>query len=478
MAFASTMVWEVRTTGSDSNGGGFDPTSGTPGTDYSQQDSPQITYTDLVIDGTTNTKCTSDGNPFTSAHVGNVINITSGTGFTVQRVQVMSVSGSTATCDKSLGTLSSTGGNGKLGGGLASPGQASALAVSGNTVYVKSGTYTLTSSSNVSGGRLSFGGSQLVGYNTTRSPWNTDGSRPVLQPNSNSMTLVSANNDHVLLINLDLEANSKTLCTAVDSSAWNSWKIVNCKSNGLATGFTMASANLVAYCEVASTTSTNPCIKTGEGSAVIGCYVHDGGGIDVGGTGADAKSCSVIHCIVANMTVAGSATAGISLSSNCVAWNCSVYNLSVTSAPGIKFNSSNDPAWAINCVVSTVNPSSGSGYGFDATGALNGHHLVNCAGYNNKTANVNSTNIPSSQQTGFISCSSDPFNAASSGDFSLSSAASGGKLLLNAGLLGAFPAGLSTGYLSVGAVQPQANIPYSAGGGLLVHPGMTGGCRG
>src|SRR5260370_4868451 len=106
MAFAGSVAWEVRpTAGSDSNGGGFDATSATPGTDSSQQNAAQIAYTDLVIDGTTNTKCTSAANPFGAAHVGNIINVTSGTGFTVQRVQIMSVAGTTATVDKSLGTL-------------------------------------------------------------------------------------------------------------------------------------------------------------------------------------------------------------------------------------------------------------------------------------------------------------------------------------------------------------------------------------
>ena len=39
---ASTGVWEVRPgVGSDSNGGGFDPSVASPGTDYSQQNSAQ-----------------------------------------------------------------------------------------------------------------------------------------------------------------------------------------------------------------------------------------------------------------------------------------------------------------------------------------------------------------------------------------------------------------------------------------------------
>ena len=47
MALSAGVVWEVRTTGDDTNGGGFDSTVTSPGTDYSQQTAAQITYTDL-----------------------------------------------------------------------------------------------------------------------------------------------------------------------------------------------------------------------------------------------------------------------------------------------------------------------------------------------------------------------------------------------------------------------------------------------
>src|SRR4029077_71126 len=117
MSLSSTVQWDVRTTGSDSNGGGFDWAVSSPGTDYSQQDSAQVAYTDLVI-GSTTTQLTSAAHPFTSAHVGNIINVTGGTGFTAGRYCVNSVSGSTATMDRSVGTASSTGGTGNLGGGL------------------------------------------------------------------------------------------------------------------------------------------------------------------------------------------------------------------------------------------------------------------------------------------------------------------------------------------------------------------------
>lgn len=150
MAFSAGTLWRVRTGGSSSNGGGFDPTVGSPGTNYTIQDAQQITYTDMVIDATTNTKFTSAGNPVTSAHVGNVVNVTSGTGFTVQRVVIISQSAGVATCDKSLGTLGSTGGNGRLGGAFAAPENASSVAIAGNTVYIEAGSYTKTTTRSIS----------------------------------------------------------------------------------------------------------------------------------------------------------------------------------------------------------------------------------------------------------------------------------------------------------------------------------------
>jgi hypothetical protein len=75
------------------------------------------TYTDLIIDGSDNTKCTSAANPFTAAQVGETLQITGGTGFTVQDVVIYAVDGShVAYCIAALGTAGSTGGQATIGG--------------------------------------------------------------------------------------------------------------------------------------------------------------------------------------------------------------------------------------------------------------------------------------------------------------------------------------------------------------------------
>ncbi len=79
---------------------------------WSQLESPAFTYTDLVINGTTNTKMTSTAQPFGSEAVGAVFQITGGTGFTQQTVTILSVTSNVATASAPLGATSSTGGTG------------------------------------------------------------------------------------------------------------------------------------------------------------------------------------------------------------------------------------------------------------------------------------------------------------------------------------------------------------------------------
>ena len=69
MALSVSQVWEIRTTGSDTNGGGFH--AGASGTDYSQQAAAQVTVADAVANGTTT--LTSVTASFTAAHVGNLV---------------------------------------------------------------------------------------------------------------------------------------------------------------------------------------------------------------------------------------------------------------------------------------------------------------------------------------------------------------------------------------------------------------------
>lgn len=118
------------------------PTGATWGIDYSDQAGSEFSYTDLVIGVGTDT-ATSVAQPLAVNHIGNCFNVTAGTGFTVQRVVLNSVTatvGSFLTTGgvANLGTTGSTGGQATVGGARGAGIQAAEVAmVAGNVAFVK-----------------------------------------------------------------------------------------------------------------------------------------------------------------------------------------------------------------------------------------------------------------------------------------------------------------------------------------------------
>lgn len=133
MAINPTVTWRVRKSGNNANGGGFDSSISGSGTDYSQQDSAQLTLTDIACSN--NTTITSAVGGFTSAMIGNAIWLTGGG--SIADAYFITARGSTnsVTIDRAPGTIS--GGNGKVGGGWADPWTNLASVQPGNTVYIR-----------------------------------------------------------------------------------------------------------------------------------------------------------------------------------------------------------------------------------------------------------------------------------------------------------------------------------------------------
>src|SRR5260221_6595295 len=106
MALSVLTVWEVRpTAGNDLNGGGFH--TGASGTDYSQQDTAQYSASDLT--SISSLVVSSASHNFVATDVGHIINIASGTGFTVGFYEIVSVGSNQATLDRSPGTVGTGG---------------------------------------------------------------------------------------------------------------------------------------------------------------------------------------------------------------------------------------------------------------------------------------------------------------------------------------------------------------------------------
>jgi hypothetical protein len=462
-AFNVGMQWDVRTTGSDANGGGFDPTVVAPGTDFSQQNSAQISYTDIVV-GATTTQGTSVLHPFDSTIPGNVINVTAGAGCTVQRVEVLSVSGTTATFDKSLGTAASTC-TGALGGSTLTinvPAGIAALGATfppGNTINIKAGTYTVTSSINIvnGGGFMTFSG-----YSATHGDL---GTRPLITSATNSVNLFDIKAGASFIIsNINFSHTATTRGDAFLADAGDTFVsqlyVDHAKFTGVANVFSNAGAGIfagaVTFRNVEVASCTVSAITTGYSISIQSSWIHDCTKDGIIST-ASAYSLVVSNSVFSNngeFALQNTATnVLVSL------FNVALYKngLTFTGHPFSQVSSpSGTQAVLINSIV----------YGGGAVAAFS---AANVYGYTN---GVDSQAIPASGHT-YTTFSDktltvDPFVNAAGGNFALNTTAGGGAALAQAAFPGVSPMG--TGYLDIGPIQ-TSGAPGTGGvsGGAFVQ---------
>jgi hypothetical protein len=275
-----------------------------------------------------------------------------------------------------------------------------------------------------------------------------DGSRPTIRATAASITLLSVTGNSVRVEQLTVDGNAQTGTIGLDLNAtYASCRLVkatNCKSKGLSiqagnavwgerleatgcsgtAGIYLSGPAKVYYSESHGNTCTG-FLQDSPSSVCVRClsYANTGGssrGFDLGSVGYQLVDC----------TAQGNGSHGFALTGN--------------AALG---------AFLANCLAY-----GNGGEGFGSDGVKSGARLLNCAGGNNTSGNYSATNLPNVE--GFVALTADPFTNAAGGDFSLNSAAGGGAACRGAGFPGAFPAGTTTGYLDVGAVEHQ-----DAGGG-------------
>ena len=138
MAANATAVWRVRPSGSNTNGGGYDPGIASAGTDYSQANAAAFSQSSTANTTTAATVLTDLGASFTTALIGNAIWV-SGTGITAEFTFITGVPTSTTlTLQTSPGTAG-TAVSYNIGGGWANfwtNTTSSGPLVAGNTVYI------------------------------------------------------------------------------------------------------------------------------------------------------------------------------------------------------------------------------------------------------------------------------------------------------------------------------------------------------
>jgi hypothetical protein len=439
MSISVDTVFEVRSTGSDTNGGGFVAGSGT---DYSQQDSAQASGTNLAVDATTNTKVTSASHSFVAADVGNLINISAGTGFTTGVYQIVSVSSGAANLDRSPAATSTTGGTWAMGGALATPAQAESLRVSGNTVYLK-GSFTLSSALSINKGSASGRWSRWIGYTSTR----TDGGRATFKAGADSINLISpgASFTEVELRNILLDGNGHSSINGFfNTSNGGPSNIINCRAINMVTGFQNRQGNVLFLdCSADTCSSYGFARDTGNDYITARCFAYNcGEGFHVGRMAVDciADSCGtgfeiespgmVVRCIARNSTTYGFYCT--SNSEGTILLNCRSYNSSGTP---IHYNHGNAP------------------FGQPTRGVT----VADCAagGTGTVSANIHADNFP-----GFVTLTGDPDTAPASKNYAPNTTAGAGAAVRGKSIVYADTG--TTGYPDIG-VQHQ-----DAGGGSTV----------
>lgn len=436
MALSALIEWDVRTTGSNSNGGGFK--SGATGTDYSQQNAAQVAYTDLVIDGALDTKVTSALNPFTANHVGNIINVTGGTGFTTGRYEVVSVASSAATLDRAVGTTSSTGGTGNLGGSLLTVQTPFTISVAGNTIWIKAGTYTVTATITDSGSGKT---TNFYGYNATHSDW---GTKPLITTATNSTPLFSFAAGYITFKNIRMTNSAGTRSTAIQADGnFPELAVVTCYFEHFTTAIDNIGGNFAGIAifnsEFYDYSVTG--IVANYRMSVFGSYFHGG----TNNAGFAIFTSGVPALVVRNVFYSNNGY-GLYVNATSVFLESNVFH---TQRYGVFAGSTDGSLIANNVFWGTTNNAI-------ETGNLTGIQANNAFGTNG-TDRTLGANVapPTSAGWGDITITVDPFTNAAGNDFSLNSTAGGGAALVGAGFPGVAPFG--SGSLDVGAVQKAAS---------------------
>lgn len=457
----------VATTGS--------PTGATWSIDYSKQTSAEFIYSDLTIDPTTNTDATSVLNPFGKQQVGNIIAISSGTGFTVQRVVLTSMpSGVIGRFDKSLGTLASTLGVGKMGGALASVGQAFLLHIASNTIWLKYSATAFTSTSttsNVSVGRCTFTAGTttaytgLIGYETTAGDTPTT-NRPVMKWGVNAASnaiVTTANNTRIINLNVDCNrANFTSTRGITDASAGT--LIQNVKIMGpsaTAINSSTGSGQLRVNIEITDCVTTAAVILSNGRSTWDGLSIHDCAITAISGSTATFAGTGIE---IANITGAGST--GIQLT------GAGALNLDRVTMYAI-----NSHGFDIQAVLSTQSKITNSyvensgGYGYNIGVAMDNLFLLNCGGFNNTSGNYPTANISSALVVNFKTLTGSAFVNSAGNDLTPNNTASAGALLRALAFPSSYGGMSNPSYGDIGAIQHQDS---GGAAGMLFIPNLEG----
>jgi hypothetical protein len=457
VALNAACVFEVRTTGSDNNGGGF--RTGASGTDRSQQDAAHATLTTSSTVHTTTTQINVAVGDYTvtANDVGNIVQVTGGTataGF--YEITTVDTGNNRWTVDRSVGTAGQTVA-GAMGGALATPGKSGSVPlVSGNKIWIKAGTYSITSAStNVANGCFASTspGVYIEGYNSSRGDL---GTKPLLQASGiSTFTLISftTNNAH-MVANVSLDGASLTSSQGLSiRNIGYRVHVANC-TNG---AFVSNLSAVAKFIECSATgCSSQPVYQAGN---CFYCTAYDNTV-----SAFEAASAETVHVACIADSNSGATTDGFLMSggtsSNGPLINCVAYN---NGRDGFRLSAVRG-GLLMNCIAE-----SNAAYGFDLVSNISNVQLMKCAGYNNTTANTNIGTGTNVNNLNFITGSGSFFTNAASQNFTLNNTAGAGAVVREVADPTTFP-GMSstTNFGDVGAAQAEDGTG-GGGGGEISH---------
>ena len=406
---------------------------------------------------------------FGTTIVGNIIYLQGGSGgLTAGWYEVTArASSSSITVDRNV--AAGTGITMNIGGALltiqkAVDNMAAATSAADQLTWVKSGTYNLTAAITTTTPSAVLRRNRVYGYDATRGDYPTGSNRPTIKTNGNAIDCVVTGADwHWANFILDGSGAAAGLTGCQTSASFG--RIENCKVTSFATQGIYISAGgwTVLRCEVTDIAANGAIrIDTSLAVSVIDCWVHDNTIHGLVGSG-NPIGLTVVRSIFSNNT---GTSDGINTGTG--------YTITLLNnvcygngRDGIRWSTSHD----IGCNVRNNVMVNNGGYGINATVGGFPAAAALAFDYNAFYNNTSGARNVIGAGPNDVTLTADPFTNAGADDFSLNTTAGGGAALRSEGYPGAFPGGLTTGYLDIGAAQHADPV----GGGAPRSAGMSGG---
>jgi len=448
MAISATTNLNVRLGGNDNNGGGFNASGGSPGTNYSLQDAAQVfidgTTISAVVHSTT-TQIVITGYTVAATDNRNLFQITGGTATAgTYEITAVDTVNNRWTLDRSAGTAAQTV-VGRMGGARATVGSATGSMVGGNKVNVKKGVsaYTPSASITMVAGASGTAPSILEGYETT--PGDLSANRPVIQATGAiANAIVDTTATFIIIRNIEFDCNAKSVrgirCTGQHTLA----RFLKITASSL-TALECGSQSVVCHNEVVG----------GSGSGIAGQfvfenYIHDRTGPPLFHSVPGSEYHDNVCANCTGATTDGLATSGIIVVRNNTFYNIGRHGISVIGSSALVMIENN--------LMDTC-----GGWGIASSATQPNVVVANNAFRSCTSGNYDSTQITA---TGSVSLTASAFVNAASNDFRYNSTPGGGAAVSGAAY-NILPGLSAANGRSIGAYQSQSGvkIPVDFAGG-------------